>query len=840
MAVSPANSMRNITLAFRTLRKTPFVTAIAILSLALGIGANAAIFSLFDEMLLRPLPVAEPVRLVNLAAPGPKPGSQSCGQAGDCDDVFSYAMFRDLEKAPNTGFSNLAAHVLFGANIAFERQTQNGEGVLVSGSYFRTLGLNPFMGRLLTPQDDQTIGGHFVTVLSYNYWRNTLGGRSDVVGKSIVVNGHNLTIVGIAPAGFDGTTLGARPRVYVPLTMRAQMQPGWTNWERRTAYWAYVFGRLAPGRTIDEATRQINQVYRGIVVDVEAPLQEGMSAATMERFKKKELTLEPGQRGQSSVHREAKTPLLLLFAITGIVLLIACANIANLLLARAATRATEMAVRLSVGAGRGQLVRQLLTESVMLAVLGGLASVLVAFWTIKGITALLPDDAATSMNLELRPSALVFTGAVSLLTGLLFGLFPALQSTRPDLVTSLRSATGKHSGSRAAARFRSSLVTAQIALSMALLVSAGLFIKSLRNVSRAELGVKVDNVVTFGLSPRLNGYDNPRSAQLFERVERELAAIPGVTGVTNSLVPLLAGSNWGSDVAVQGFKKDPDTDANSRFNEVGPGYFRTLGIPLLAGREFTDADVVGSTKVAVVNEAFARKFGLGREAVGKMMGNGRGDSLVVQIVGLAKNAKYSDVKDEVPPLFFYPVRQDSAVGSVNFYVRTSLAPEQLLRTIPNVVRNIDANLPLEELKTMPQQIRENTFMERMISVLTSSFAVLATLLAAVGLYGVLAYTAAQRTREIGVRMALGADAGKVRRLVMRQVGLLTAVGGTIGIVGALGLGYGARSLLYQLQGHDPMVFILATIVLVAVAMGAGYLPALKASKTDPMQALRYE
>jgi predicted permease len=832
--------MRNLKLAFRTLRKTPFVTAIAIASLALGIGANAAIYSLFDEMLLRPLPVHEPERLVNLGAPGVKAGSTSCGQAGDCDEVFSYAMFRDLEKAKNTGFSGVAAHVLFGANIAFERQTQNGEGVMVSGSYFPVLGLKPHMGRLLTPNDDQTIGGHFVTVLGYNYWRNTLGGRPDVVGKSIVVNGQNLTIVGIAPEGFEGTTLGARPRVYVPLTMRALMNPGWKGFENRRSYWAYVFARLAPGKSIEQATAAANAFYKTVINDVEAPLQEGLSAPTLAKFRTKVLELEDGRRGQSSVHREAKTPLILLFAITGIVLLIACANIANLLLARAATRATEMAVRLSVGAGRWQLVRQLLTESVLLAIMGGIASVLVAFWTLKGIVALLPEEASTSMNLALRPSAIVFAGAVSLGTGILFGLFPALQSTRPDLVTSLRSSTGKHSGTRAAARFRSSLVTAQIALSMALLVSAGLFIKSLRNVSRAELGVKIDQVVTFGLSPELNGYDRRRTQQLFERVERELAAVPGVNGVTSSLVPLIAGSNWGSDVSVQGFKKDPDTDANARFNEVSVAYFRTLGIPVLAGREFTEADALGSTKVAVVNEAFAKKFGLGRDAVGKMMGSGGNDSLNIQIVGLVKDAKYSEVKDAVPPLFFYPWRQDSTVGSINFYVKTSLTPEQLLRTIPAVVRNIDPNLPLEDLKTMPQQIKENIFMERMISILSASFAVLATLLAAVGLYGVLAYTASQRTREIGVRMALGADAGKVRLLVMRQVGLMTAIGGTIGIAGAIALGRAAQSLLYELKGHDPLVFVLSTVLLVLVALGAGYMPALKASKTDPMQALRYE
>jgi predicted permease len=832
--------VRNLKLAVRTLFKTPFVTAVAVISLALGIGANAAIYSLFDEMLLQALPVREPERLVNLGAPGPKPGSQSCNQSGDCDLVFSYPMFRDLERR-QTVFTGIAGHYIFGANLAFRGQTLDGEGVFVSGSYFPVLGLRPALGRLLTPADDNTIGGHFVTVLSHSYWETRLGARRDVIGDKIIINGHPMTIVGVAPRGFEGTTLGSRPRVYVPISMRAQMHPGFEGFDKRRTYWIYLFARLRPGVTIDRARASLNALYRPIINEVEAPLQEGMSAQRMKQFRARQITLEEGRRGQSSVHGEAKTPLILLLAITGIVLLIACANIANLLLARAAGRSLEMAVRLSLGASRRQVLSQLLTESVVLAVLGGLVSLLIANWTLRGIAAIMPPEAAQTLHASLRLPVIAFAGALSIGTGLLFGMFPAIHSTRPDLVTTLRAGSGKHSGARAAARFRTSLVTAQIALSMALLISAGLFIKSLRNVSRVDLGLRADSVVKFGISPERNGYSRSRSRALFLRVEEELARIPGVTGVTAARVPLIAGSNWGSDVSVQGFERGPDTDANSRFNQVSAGYFRTLGMPLLAGREFTRADDAGGPRVAVVNEAFAKKFKLGREAVGKRMGFGRhSDSMNLEIVGLVRNAKYSEVKQEVPPLFFTPYLQDTTIGALNFYVRTSVGTTQLLRVIPSVIASLDPNLPVEELKTLPQQIRENVFLDRMISMLSAAFAALATLLAAVGLYGVLAYTVAQRTREIGVRMALGADQARVRAMVLRQVGVMTLIGCLIGVAAALGIGRAASSLLFELKGNDPLVISIATVLLAIVALGAGYIPARRASQVEPMQALRYE
>ena len=835
--------MSNLKFAFRTLFKTPFVTIVAIVSLALGIGANAAIFSLFNQMLLQPLPVAEPNRLVNLLVPGPKPGSQSCNQAstrGNCDDVLSYPMFRDLEREQQV-FAGLAAHRLVSANIAYGGQTVNGDLLLVSGSYFGVLGIQPAVGRLIGPGDDRIIGESPVVVLSHGFWTTRFAADRGLLNQTMIVNGQAMTIVGVAPRGFTGTTIGAEPKVFVPVTLRKPVNPWSERMDNRRNYFLYVFGRLKPGVSIEQARASLDPQYRAIVNDVEATLQTGMSPQTLARFKTKPILLEPGARGQSAIPNTARPSLRLLLGVTAFVLIIACANIANLLLARSAARAGEMAVRLSIGASRGRLVFQLLTESLLLAVLGGIAGMFVAQWTLDLIASLLPNFAATTLDFHVDRTAMLFGAALTIGTGLLFGLFPAIHSTRPDLVSSLKGQAGQPSGARAAARFRTSLATAQIALSMALLVSAGLFTKSLMNVSRVDLGVKVDNVIMFGLSPELNGYTPARTKQLFERLEEELAALPGVNGVTSALVPLLGGSNWGNDVAVEGFPAGPDTDTNSRFNEVGPEYFRTLGVPLIAGREFRRADGAGAPKVAIVNEAFAKKFNLGRDAVGRRIGN-RGDKegLDTQIVGLVQNAKYSEVKREVPPLFFRPYRQDDRLGNITFYVRTSLDPEQFLPNVPKVVAKLDANLPVEDLRTMPQQIRQNVFLDRMISVLSAAFAGLATLLAAIGLYGVLAYTVSQRTREIGLRMALGAAPSRVRGMVLRQVGVMTIVGGVIGLTAAIWLGRLAQSLLFEMKGYDPVVLVSAAAALSVVALGAGFVPAHRASQVDPMQALRYE
>jgi predicted permease len=831
--------MRTVKFAFRTLFKTPFVTIIAIVSLALGIGANAAIFSCFNQMLLQALTVPRPEELVNLSAPGPKPGSQSCNQAGDCDTVFSYAMFRDLQKV-QTVFTGITAHRLFGANLSFQGQTLNAEGVMVSGNYFQVLQVQPALGRLFDGNDDRLVGEAPVVVLSHAYWTRRFAADPSVLNKQLIVNGQSLTIVGVAPRNFDGTTLGSRPEIFVPITLRGSMQPGYRSWDNRQNYSLYLFARLRPGVKIEAARDSLNAQYHGIINDVEAPLQKGMSDATMAKFRAKPVVLEPGGLGQSSTRSVARTPLLMLLGVTGFVLLIACANIANLLLARSAARASEMAVRLSIGASRTRLIGQLLTESLLLALLGGLAGIVVAQWTLKLILSLMPAQAAQTMAFSLSTPALLFAGALTIGTGLLFGLFPALHSTRPDLVSTLKGLAGQPSGARGAARFRLALATAQIALSMMLLAASGLFVKSLVNVSRVDLGIRTDNVITFGVSPELNGYKPEQTRIFFERLETELRAVPGVTGVTVALVPLLAGSNWGNDVAVQGFQGGPDVDSNARFNEVGAGYFSTMGVPLMSGREFTDADNATAPKVAIVNEEFVKKFSLGRDAVGKLIGSGSGyrSKLDTTIIGVAQNAKYSEVKRKAPPLFFRPYRQDENLGSASFYVRTAGDPAQSASSVTAVVKRLDPNLPLEDLKTLTQQVRDNTFLDRMMTTLSSLFGGLATLLAAVGLYGVLAYTVSQRTREIGLRMALGAAPGKVRSMILRQVAGMTLVGGAVGLAGAVWVGKQAESILFEMKGVDPAVFVFAAAALTLVALAAGLVPAHRASRVDPMLALR--
>jgi predicted permease len=831
--------MKDIRLAFRTLFRTPFVTGIALLSLALGIGANAAIYSVLRELVLLPLPVPAPDRLVNLVAPGVKTGATSCNQAGDCDAIFSYPMYRDLEAA-STPLTGLAAHRWFGANVAFDGRTVNGGAMYVSGSYFPVLEVRPALGRLLGPADDGAPGANPVAVLEHGFWQNVLGGDPNVIGGSIVVNGQPLTVVGVAPAGFHGTTLGARPLAFVPITMRGVLESGFTGFDDRKNYWIYTFGRLEPGATQEQAAAALNAAYRPIINEIEAPQHATLSEQAMTQFREKRVTVEEGRRGQSSIHGEAGPPLFLLLATAGMVLLIACANIANLLLARGAGRGLEMAVRLSLGASRRQVLRQLMTESVLLALLGGVGSLIVAQWTLAGIITLLPPEAAQLLDGSLSVPVILFAAALALGTGLLFGLFPALHSTRPDLIGTIRGTAGNVTATRGATRFRTGLVTAQIALSMMLLVVAALFVRSLINVSRAEVGLNPENVVAFGVSPALNGYDGERSALLFARLEEELAAMPGVTAASASSIAIIAGNNWSNDVSVEGFERAPDTNANASVNEISPNYFATLGIPLLRGRDFTTADSRDRAQVAIVNEAFVRRFGLGPDAVGKRMAFGSTTDLDIEIVGVVRDAAYSEVKDAVPPVYFIPWRQGERVGSLTFYLRTAVDPRDIMRAVPGVVATADPHLPVEDMKTLPQQIRERVATERVIGMLSAAFAGLATLLAAIGLYGVLAYSVARRTREIGIRMALGAGQGAVRMLVLRQVAVMLGVGFVIGVAAALGLGRLAESLLYGVDGTDPVAIAAAVLLLGAFAFAAGYLPARRASRVEPIAALRLE
>jgi predicted permease len=485
-------------------------------------------------------------------------------------------------------------------------------------------------------------------------------------------------------------------------------------------------------------------------------------------------------------------------------------------------------------------VSQLLVEACVLGTLGALGGLLVARATLSVMRALLPAQRSAMIDTALALPVLLFAGGLALATAFIFGLVPALQSTRVDLARALHDQAGRTYGTPAAARFRTTLATAQVALSMMLLVCAGLFTRSLSNISRVDLGLRTERMLTFAISPELNGYRPEQSRALFERLEEELRALPGVSAVTSALIPPLSGSNWGNDVSVEGFHADPDTDTNARFNSVGPGYLSTLGMVLLAGREFERRDALGSAKVAIVNEAFARKFNLGTAVVGKHMGLERGGALTLEIVGLARDAHYSEVKQVPPPQYFIPYRQDENVGSLSFYVRTTVDSPALLAAIPALVRRLDPNLPVEDLRPMALQVRENTALDRLVTIMSLAFASLATLLAGIGLYGVLAFTLTQRTRELGVRMALGADPGRIRGLVLAQVARMSLVGGALGLVAALGLGRAAGALLFGLESHDPLTLLGAALTLALVALAAGAIPALRAARLDPLLALRHE
>jgi len=807
--------------------------------LALGLGATTAMYSIYYEALVRPLPVVEPQRLVNLGAPGPKWGSTSCSMAGDCQHIFSYPMFRDLERR-QTAFAGIAGHSEFDANISFRGTAFAMSGMLVSGGYFGVLGVRPRLGRLLTLADEPAVGESPVVVLSYAYWRDELGADPAVLGQTLTVNDQPLTIVGVAPEGFFGTVWGRRPRVFVPLSMRWLMQPTLQRSdESRTTYWIYAFARLRSGETFETAGASINALYSGILSEIEVPLNAEMPPAALERFRHRAITLEPGALGQSTA-RDVPTQLTLLLGATALVLLIACANIANLLLARGVARANEMALRASLGASRGWLVAQLLIESVALAAAGALASIPVAVLTLRGVLAISPSWVVDNLTLGVDRASLLFAAVASLATVVLFGLAPALRATRTDLASVIKGQAPQAVGDRRTGRFRTGLATAQIALSTLLLGLAGLFTQSLSNLARIDPGMNVDSLVSFSVAPRLSGYTAERTAQVFATIERELAAVPGVTDVASASVRVLANNNWNNGLSVDGFEQSVGVSTDASWNMVGAGFFRTLGVPLLAGRDFSAADRLGASRTAIVNEAFVRKFRLGDAPLGKHFGIGDKAERDIEIVGVAADAKYSNVKDEIPPQYFVPWRQNPSIGRLSFYVRSTVEPATLLKTLPRVIASIDPNLPVDDLTTLRKTVQDDVYLDRLVAVLSAGFAVLATLLAAIGLYGVLAYDVARRTREIGLRLALGAAPSALRTMVLRQVGVMAAIGIPVGLGAAIVVAHAAGALLYGLRGYDPAVLAAAVGILCVVVGIAAYLPARRAVHVAPMEALRYE
>jgi predicted permease len=831
--------LQDLRYAIRSLLRRPLVTSVAVVSLALGIGVNTAMFSGFDRLLLQRLAVPSPEEIVLITSPGPHPGSRSTSNSGRVDAVFSYPLFRDLEQLTNIGV-RVAAHRDIGANVAYRGQTSVARGSLVSGQYFPVLGIAPAHGRLFGPADDRVPGGHPIVVLSYNYWSTRFGADPRVVNDTVVVNGELMTVVGVAPRGFAGTTLVDRPDFYMPLTMAQQAfrDPAWNGITNRQNHWLYIFGRLDPGMTRERAQALSNVPFSALIRDVEFPEQRSaLREAERQPFQERTLIFEDGQRLRSRDRDTIWAMLLLLHAVTMFVLCIACANVANLLLARISDGTSEMAVRLSLGAAPARVTRLLLTEVIIIGLLGSTGAIVVGWATLHGIAALLPSEDAPMLDLTINGTVLLFTLVLGLGTTFLFGLFPTLHGVRAAVARGLQVNASRAAGSRAANRFRASMATTQVALATALLGVAGLFIVSLFNLSRVELGIRREGLVTFRLSPYQNGYTPERSRVFFARLEDDLRALPGVIAVTATTVPILTGGGSSNRVSVEGFSADPEADTSASYGRTSIDYFRTLGIPLLTGRDFTLADSTGTPDVAIVNEAFVRKFNLGGRAIGThfRLGTRPPD---VQIIGVVPDTKYSGVRDPTPAQFFLPYRQTN-VGGLTFYVRGAADPRALASMIPPLVARLDANLPIDNFRTMDDQVWENTTRERLLTTLSSAFAALAVILAAIGLYAVLAYGVAQRLREIGIRIALGARNADVRWLVVTQVGRISLIGGAIGTTLALAIGRAGRSMLYDVQqAHNLSIVLGAVLLVAAVVVLAAVVPARRATRVEPVQILR--
>jgi predicted permease len=715
---------------------------------------------------------------------------------------------------------------------------------LVSGSYFPALRLVPTLGRLLTPEDDRVEGGHAVVVVSHAYWTTRLGAEPAVVESTITLNGEPMTIVGIAPEGFAGTVNSEAPAFFVPLAMAriAGLRQDWNGFELRNDHWLYVSARRAPNVSRAQAEQRLGVQFASITREIEFPaLRGGMGTRDREAFLARQIRLEEGARGRSPERAEAQLVGTVLFIITGLVLAIAAANVANLLLARGTDRASELAIRQALGASSTRLIRLLLLEAVGLGLVGGLLGLVVARGALAGLVAMLPPTGGARVDAGLNLPVLLFSLSLGLVTGLMFGLFPAVQSTRTGAAVGLQVQLGRASSPRTVRRARTLFATVQIALATTLLSQAGLFVLSLVNIARADTGMRRDGLVMFTLSPGAISRTTAQNEASFEEIEASLRGTPGVLSVSASNIPVLAFNGRYNNVTI-GDTTPAGSDRQANYAEIGPEYFATVGIPLLLGREFTRADDSTAPKVAIVNEAFLRKFGLDASVLGMRMARGEGDNrpLDIEIVGVVADARYSDVREAPPPQFFVPYRQ-GAVGPLTFYVRVEPSSARVvLEMVPAIVSRVEPNLLLTTIQTMNALLRQTIARERVLSTLSLSFAGLATFLTAVGLYAVLAYGVARRAREIGIRLALGATPKQVATLVFGDVGRMILVGSVFGGAVAIALGRISRSILFGLSGDNIPILLGAFAVVLTVALAAGALPARRAARVNPAQTLRAE
>ena len=819
--------------AFRTLGRSPAFTAVVVLTLALGIGANTAIFSLTDQLLLRLLPVREPRELVVFENPGAFQGRT------ENSNTFSYPMYRDFRDGTGV-ISGLLASFPTSATLTVNGAAERVIAELVSGNYFDVLGVHPALGRSITPDDDRMPGSGTVVVLSNGYWMRRFAGDRSVLGATVGINGHPMTVIGITPPGFYGIVIGTSPDVFVPITMKAQMTPTWDDLENRRSRWLTMMARLKPGVTVTEAEAAMNVLYRQIneheLTEISNPSQR-----FKDRFLTKHLFVRQGARGRSELRQQFSTPILVLMGMVGLVLLIACANVANLLVARGAARQKDVAIRLALGASRKAIVRQRLIESAVLAVAGAALGIPLAWWACELLVHALPG-ASASQTLTTAPDTRVvlFALGASMVTVLLFGLAPALQSTRPVLTTTLKDESGSVVGGTGHGRFRKALVVVQVGLSVLLLAGAALFARSLYNLKNLNPGFDPEHLLAFSVDPTLSGYSREQSVALFTQIQQRIAALPMVSSVSPSVIELMTDSDWGATVVVEGYKVKEGEDMNPSINAVGPAYFATIGQRLIAGREFSERDVRGAPKVAIINETMAKYYFGTENPLGRHVGYRRVNVPDMEIVGVVKDSKTTTMRQTVPRFLYTPYMQEDEINRITFYTRARGDAALAAAAVRSAAQQAYPNLPIFDMKTMSTQLDESLFIERMVAALSVAFGALATLLAAIGLYGVMSYSVARRTREIGIRMALGAERQSVLWLVLGEVAVLIVIGVAIGVPIAVALGRVVQSQLFEMSATDPVALAAATVVLSLVALVAGYLPARRATRVDPILALRYE